>query len=94
MKEKLKNSLVNLNNAIEELSQSISNHNTILNKQHSENLSKYREELSNSLSLANERETEIKRLNDTIIVQRDKIARTETKVKDLIVNLKNKIEQL
>ena len=94
MKEKLKNSLINLNLAIEELSQSISNHDVILNQQHSENIGKYRDELATTLSIANERENEIKKLNDTIIVQRDKIARAETKVKDLLISLKNKMEQL
>ena len=94
MKEKLKNSLVSLNTALEELSQNISAHDSMLAKQYAENINRYKDELAGSLSHNREQETEIKKLNDTIIVQRDKLDHAQTKVKDLIVTLKNKMEQL
>ena len=94
MKEKLKNSLVCLNTALEELSQNISSHDSILKQQYAENMNRYRDELANSLSHNREQESEIKRLTDSISIQRNKLSYAQTKVKDLTVSLKNKMEQL
>ncbi len=86
MKEKLKNSLQLLSDAIDDLSGSISSYQAVRAQRHNAEVELYRAEQKKSLD-------EIARLRGAYESEHNKVVRALGEVKDLSISLKNKMNQ-
>lgn len=86
MKEKLKNSLQLLSDAIDDLSGSISSYQAVRAQRYNAEVELYRAEQKKSLD-------EIARLRGAYESEHNKVVRALGEVKDLSISLKNKMNQ-
>ncbi len=86
MKEKLKNSLQNLSNSVDELSQKILQFKTMKSKKSEEELEFYK--------MRDERfQAQVDNLRHSLAVEKDRVQRAVSEIKDLTISLKNKMNK-